>query len=342
MSDNKKYYYMRLKDNFFDTDEMLLLASMPNGPLYQTILLRLYLRSLKDEGLLMFRGTIPYTPQVLAQILNVEVGTMKEALRLFKELKLIDVLDTGEIYMLDIQQLVGRSSTEADRQRKYQRAIAQNKDNGDVRNLTKNVRNLTQGVRNLTNTPEHENNVNVDTPANNDVDSLEGVRNLTKEREKSTPEIEIEIEKELEIETDEQRSDEFVDNSSNRGLNKSNLSVIINNSISDNGLDFIYGTNQRQQLIEYVTHDGLGVEVVTNAIQLTKEANKPAFKYTDAILKKRLTQGLTTIEAVQAHEQARANANGTSKANANEPDYKSHEWFNQQTPESVLSYFDKN
>lgn len=140
----------------------------------------------------------------------------------------------------------------------------------------------------------------------------------------------------------ERRSDEFVDNSSNRGLNKSNLSVIINNSISDNGLDFIYGTNQRQQLIEYVTHDGLGVEVVTNAIQLTKEANKPAFKYTDAILKKRLTQGLTTIEAVQAHEQVRANANGTSKANANEPDYKSHEWFSQQTPESVLSYFDKN
>ena len=333
MSDNKKYYYMRLKDNFFDTDEMLLLASMPNGPLYQTILLRLYLRSLKDEGLLMFRGTIPYTPQVLAQILNVEVGTMKEALRLFKELKLIDVLDTGEIYMLDIQQLVGRSSTEADRQRKYQRAIAQNKDNGDVRNLT-------QSVRNLTNTPEHENNKNVDTPANNDVDSLEGVRNLTKEREKSTPEIEIE--KEKETETDGRRSDEFVDNSSNRGLDKSSLSVIINNSISDNGLDFIYGTNQRQQLIEYVTHDGLGVEVVTNAIQLTKEANKPAFKYTDAILKKRLTQGLTTIEAVQAHEQARADANGTSKANANEPEYKSHEWYDQQTPEQILSFFDKN
>lgn len=132
----------------------------------------------------------------------------------------------------------------------------------------------------------------------------------------------------------ERRSDEFVDNSSNRELDKSNLSVIINNAISNNGLEFIYGTNQRQQLIEYVTHDGLGIEVVTNAIQLTKEANKPAFKYTDAILKKRLTQGLTTIEAVQAHEHARTNAN--------EPEYKSHEWFNQQTPESVLSYFDKN
>ena len=28
MADNKKYYYMRLKENFFDSDEMIILENM--------------------------------------------------------------------------------------------------------------------------------------------------------------------------------------------------------------------------------------------------------------------------------------------------------------------------
>ena len=36
MADNKKYYYMRLKENFFDSSEISLLESMPDGYLYST------------------------------------------------------------------------------------------------------------------------------------------------------------------------------------------------------------------------------------------------------------------------------------------------------------------
>nr|DAF64725.1 MAG TPA: DnaD like replication protein [Siphoviridae sp. ct7dP4] len=31
MSDNKKYYYLRVKENFYDSDEMIILESMPDG-----------------------------------------------------------------------------------------------------------------------------------------------------------------------------------------------------------------------------------------------------------------------------------------------------------------------
>jgi len=30
VADNKKYYYIRLKENFFDSDEIKLLESVPN------------------------------------------------------------------------------------------------------------------------------------------------------------------------------------------------------------------------------------------------------------------------------------------------------------------------
>ena len=47
MSDNRKYYYLKLKENYFDDDSIVLLESMQDGVLYSNILLKLYLKSLK-------------------------------------------------------------------------------------------------------------------------------------------------------------------------------------------------------------------------------------------------------------------------------------------------------
>ena len=39
MSDNRKYYYLKLKENYFDDDSIVLLESMQDGVLYSNILL---------------------------------------------------------------------------------------------------------------------------------------------------------------------------------------------------------------------------------------------------------------------------------------------------------------
>lgn len=123
MADNKRYYYLKLKENFFDSDEMILLESMPDGYLYSNILLKMYLRSLKDEGRLMLSGRIPYTPEMLATVVRHPVGVVEKALNIFQQLGLVTVLDTGAIYMMDIQNFIGESSTEADRKRRYRKRI---------------------------------------------------------------------------------------------------------------------------------------------------------------------------------------------------------------------------
>lgn len=71
----------------------------------------------------MFKGIIPYTPTVLAQVTRHQVGTVEKALKIFQDLKLIEVLDNGAIYMCDIQNFIGESSTEADRKRMYRQKI---------------------------------------------------------------------------------------------------------------------------------------------------------------------------------------------------------------------------
>lgn len=128
MADNKTYYYLKLKENFYDSEEMILLQSMPDGYLYSDILMKLYLRSLKNQGKLMFKDVIPYTPSTLATVVRHQVGTVEKALKVFEKLGLIEVLDNGAIYMLDIQNFIGASSTEADRIREYRQKIKQEKD----------------------------------------------------------------------------------------------------------------------------------------------------------------------------------------------------------------------
>lgn len=127
MADNKKYYYLKIKENFYETEDMKILQAMDNGYLYSDILMKLYLKSLKTDGKLMFKENIPYSPKMIATITNHNVDTVDKALCMFRELGLIEVLDNGAIYMLDIQSLIGKSSSEADRKREYRNKIKEEK-----------------------------------------------------------------------------------------------------------------------------------------------------------------------------------------------------------------------
>lgn len=123
MADIKKYYYLKLKDNFFDSDAMIILESMENGYLYSNILMKMYLRSIKTDGRLMFNERIPYNANLLSKIVRHNVDVVEKAIKVFKELDLIEILDNGAIYMLDIQNYIGQSSTEADRKRLYRTKV---------------------------------------------------------------------------------------------------------------------------------------------------------------------------------------------------------------------------
>ena len=158
MSDNKKYYYLRLKDNFFDTDEMKILESMKDGYLYSNILLKLYLRSLKNDGKLVVNERIPYNAEMLASVTGHQVGTIKQALSMFKELGLIEVLENGAIYMLDIQNFIGKGSTEADRQRLYDRRISEER----KQNKLTQSRNLEEICKKSTPEIEKEKEIKID------------------------------------------------------------------------------------------------------------------------------------------------------------------------------------
>ena len=142
MSDTKKYYYLKLKENFFNSDEIILIESMQDGMLYSNILLKLYLLSLKFNGHLRLNENMNYTAQMIATLTRHEVGTVERALQVFFEFGLIVSTADGSIYMADIEGMVGESSTEADRKRiaraKVKQGQISDKSLQNVQNLSYN------------------------------------------------------------------------------------------------------------------------------------------------------------------------------------------------------------
>ena len=121
MADNRKYYYLKLKENFFDGDSIVLLESMPDGILFSNILMKLYLKSLKNGGKLQLDEHIPYTAQMIATLTRHQIGTVERAIKVFLQLGLVEQLDGGLLYMTDIELMIGQSSTEGERKRAARR-----------------------------------------------------------------------------------------------------------------------------------------------------------------------------------------------------------------------------
>lgn len=116
MSENKRYYWLKLNEDFFDDDTIQFIEEQENGILYSNFYLKLCLKSLKNEGkLIRLVGNtlIPYDVKSLSKLTNVDIDTVRVAMELFKRIGLIEVLDTGEIYMSQINEMIGSETNRA-------------------------------------------------------------------------------------------------------------------------------------------------------------------------------------------------------------------------------------
>ena len=122
MADNKKYYWLKLKSDFFEDDTIQFIEEQENGMLYVNFYLKLCLKSLKYDGkLIRFIGNtlMPYDGKSLSKLTNTDVDTVRVAMELFKQIGLVEILDSGEIYLSQINEMIGSESAVAERVRKH-------------------------------------------------------------------------------------------------------------------------------------------------------------------------------------------------------------------------------
>ena len=115
---DKKYYWLKLKRDFFKRHDIRIIEEMPNGKEYLLFYLKLLVESIDHEGELRFSDTVPYNEQMLAVITNTNIDVVRSAMRLFIELKMIDVMDDQTIYMAEVNKLIGSEWTSTERVRK--------------------------------------------------------------------------------------------------------------------------------------------------------------------------------------------------------------------------------
>ncbi len=125
MAENKKYYFLKLKEDFFDQREIIVLEGSKDGILYVNILLKLYLKSLQHNGKLLLNEKTPLSAEMIAMLTRHEVGTVERAMRAFMQLGLVEVLEDSIYYMPEIEQMTGKGSSDAERKARYRRQKAE-------------------------------------------------------------------------------------------------------------------------------------------------------------------------------------------------------------------------
>ncbi len=115
-----RYYWLKLKEDFFEDDAIEWLEEQKNGKEYALFYLKLCLKSLKSNGTLIRRvGTmlVPYDTEKLAEITRSDFDTVVVAMELLKKIGLIEILDSGAIYIASLADMVGSEAKSTSRSR---------------------------------------------------------------------------------------------------------------------------------------------------------------------------------------------------------------------------------
>lgn len=126
-TENKRFYWIKLRENFFQQETIDWLMEQENGSAYIVLYLKMCLLTANTSGeLIRTIGdmTIPYEPKKISQKTGFDIDTVNVALSLFKHLGLIEETQEGIPVMPEVKNMVGSESESAARVRKYRKKKA--------------------------------------------------------------------------------------------------------------------------------------------------------------------------------------------------------------------------
>ena len=114
---DKRYYWLKLKRDFFKRHDIRIIEAMPNGKDYILFYLKLLCESVDHEGKLRFSESIPYNEDMLATITNTNVDVVRSAIKIFTELNMMEIMDDGTYYMNEVERMIGSETYWAEKKR---------------------------------------------------------------------------------------------------------------------------------------------------------------------------------------------------------------------------------
>ena len=132
MSKAKRYYWLKLKEDFFEDDTIAWIEEQERGKDYVLFYLKLCLKSIKNDGRLIRtvgNMLIPYDLKKLAEITRTDLDTAMVAIQLFQKAGLVELVEGDEIYLPKLEDMVGSETQNASiqRNRRNQKVLSESK-----------------------------------------------------------------------------------------------------------------------------------------------------------------------------------------------------------------------
>lgn len=121
MAEQKRFYWLKLKDDFFQSHTIRILEGMPNGKEYAYFLLKLMAESISHEGRLRVSEAIPYNEEMLSSLTNTNIDIVRSAIKAFEALGVLEIMDDGTYFFTQVQKMIGSAvdNDNANRQRRF-------------------------------------------------------------------------------------------------------------------------------------------------------------------------------------------------------------------------------
>lgn len=142
MAENKIYFWLKLKKDFFKRHDVRIMENMENGKEYILLYLKLLCESVDHDGNLRFSESKPYTADMISSITDTDKNIVTEALRIFEQLELLEIQDDGTFYMTKVPKMIGSETDWARKKRDFRQKKQEDEDTertteGQVEDITR-------------------------------------------------------------------------------------------------------------------------------------------------------------------------------------------------------------
>ena len=116
---SKKYYWLKLKDNFFNQKEVKKLRRIAGGDTYTIIYLKMQLLSIKKDGIIEFEGTERDLAEQLSYEIDEDGDNIQTTLLFLKANNLIEEISENNFLLTKVPDCIGKEGASAERVRKH-------------------------------------------------------------------------------------------------------------------------------------------------------------------------------------------------------------------------------
>ena len=116
---SKKYYWLKLKEDFFRQKEIKKLRKIAGGDTYTIIYLKMQLLSLQNEGVLKYEGVEENIAEQIALEIDEDVDNVQITLSFLMANKLIEEISKTDFFLVKANDCIGKEVDSAARVRAY-------------------------------------------------------------------------------------------------------------------------------------------------------------------------------------------------------------------------------